>query len=201
MKGKSVVAGNSPTAELSTFQTLLDAWAAAIATNDICEILEFTEPDWQLIDPAAGPIPLARFLDVVRSGTLVHTAMSLEACSVLQVHDDVGVVIVHGTNTGSWQGNPFTAREWTTDVFVKHNDMWRCRLTAITPDESPIPECPRARLNSLCSRGPPLRAVDSPRTVGSPVGRAARSLGGTPAASPAGQAKKRRVPARPAQQP
>src|SRR5690625_2084033 len=123
MKGKSVVAGNSPTAELSTFQTLLDAWAAAIAANDIGGILEFTEPDWQLIDPAAGPIPLARFLDVVRSGTLVHTAMSLEACSVLQVHDDVGVVIVHGTNTGSWQGNPFTAREWTTDVFVKHNDM------------------------------------------------------------------------------
>src|SRR5690625_7653829 len=106
MKGKSVVAGNSPTAELSTFQTLLDAWAAAIAANDIGGILEFTEPDWQLIDPAAGPIPLARFLDVVRSGTLGHTAMRLEACPVLQGPDDGGGLSVQCTNAGSRRAKP-----------------------------------------------------------------------------------------------
>lgn len=138
MKEKNMAAIKSPDAELSTFQTLLDAWASAIVANDAEKIREFTEPDWQLIDPAAGSIPLARFLDVVRSGALIHTTMRLEAHSVLQVHDDVAVVIVYGTNTGTWQGSPFTAREWTTDVFVQHKDRWRCVVTAITPDTSSV---------------------------------------------------------------
>jgi len=140
MKAKSMVTINSPTARLSAFQTLLDAWASAIVANDVGRIREFTEPGWQLIDPSAGSISLARFLDVVRSGALAHTTMSLEARCLLQVHDDVTVVIVYGTNTGTWQGNPFTAREWTTDVFVKHKDRWRCAVTAITPDASPAPQ-------------------------------------------------------------
>ena len=126
----------SPEAELGTFQTLLDAWASAITANDDEKIREFTTPDWQLIDPAAGSIPLGRFLEVVRSGALFHTTMRLDARSVRHVHDDVAVVIVHGTNSGSWQGTPFTAREWTTDVFVKHGSQWRCAVTAITPDTS-----------------------------------------------------------------
>lgn len=137
MKGKNVDVSNSPTAELSTFQTLLDAWASAIVANEADQIREFTEPDWQLIDSTAGSIPLARFLDVVRSGALIHTTMSLEARSILQIHNDVAVVIVYGANSGAWQGDPFTAREWTTDVFVKHKDRWRCAVTAITPDTSP----------------------------------------------------------------
>src|SRR5690625_2469716 len=140
MKEKSMAAFKSPEAELSTFQTLLDAWAAAIVANDVERIREFAEPDWQLIDPTAGSISLARFLDVVRSGALIHSTMRLEARSVLQAHADVAVVIVYGTNTGTWQGNPFTAREWTTDVFVKHKDRRRCVVTAITPDTSPDPQ-------------------------------------------------------------
>lgn len=46
MKGKNVDVSNSPTAELSTFQTLLDAWASAIVANEADQIREFTEPDW-----------------------------------------------------------------------------------------------------------------------------------------------------------
>lgn len=148
MKAKSMVTLNSPTAGLSAFQTVLDAWASAIVANDVGRIREFTEPGWQLIDPSAGSIPLARFLDVVRSGELTHSTMSLEARSLLQVHDDVAVIIVYGTNAGTWQGNPFTAHEWTTDVFVNHKDRWRCAVTAITPDASTEITLPRSGLSS-----------------------------------------------------
>jgi len=123
-------------AGLNAFQALLDAWAGAIVSNDADQIQGFTEPDWQLIDPAAGLIPLARFLDVVRGGSLIHSAMTLTVHSVKQIRADVAVVVVHGTNTGTWHGTPFSAREWTTDVFVRNKDRWRCQLTAITPDRS-----------------------------------------------------------------
>lgn len=119
------------TAPHSVFQSLLDEWAEAIVSNDPERISTFTEPDWQLID-TGGIVTLQAFLDVVRKGHLTHQAMSFEVLSA-QVEGNVAIVIAHGTNNGHWQGEPFTADEWTTEIFVRQDNGWKCRLTALTP--------------------------------------------------------------------
>ena len=128
---EAATARHSTTADRAEFQALLDRWAQAIVANDADAIGEFCTPDWELID-APGVIPLERFLHVVRSGALTHAEMSHEVLSVRR-EAEVAVVVTHGTNHGTWQGEPFSADEWTTEFFVRRDGHWRCRLTVLTP--------------------------------------------------------------------
>lgn len=115
------------------FQTLLDHWAAAIVANDADLIAVFAEPDWELVTPENGPVPLKRFLDAVRSGSLTHSAMTFKVLSVRR-HGASASVIAHGINHGEWNGEPFSADEWVTEVFVRRDGRWRCALSALTPN-------------------------------------------------------------------
>lgn len=115
------------------FQALLDAWAAAIVADDADRIGAFAEPDWEIVGPDGGPSPSGGFLAVVRDGSLTHSQMTFEVLSVRR-EGELAVVVSHGTNRGEWHGEPFSADEWTTDVFVRRDGQWRCRLTALTPN-------------------------------------------------------------------
>ncbi|WP_109505524.1 nuclear transport factor 2 family protein [Nocardioides speluncae] len=117
----------------ATFQSLLDQWAEAIVANDATRIGSFAEPDWALVGPEGGPGERAQFLALVESGDLTHSEMAFELLSA-RVYDDVAVVLAHGTNKGTWQGAPFSADEWVTDVFVRRPDGWRCAMSALTPN-------------------------------------------------------------------
>jgi ketosteroid isomerase-like protein len=118
---------------LFEFQAVLDAWADAIVANDPTRIASFTAADWIMVTPEGGPGRLDRFLGFVASGDLVHDAMALEVLDVRTCGDCV-IVIAHGTNEGTWQGQPFTADEWITEVFVRSADGWRCTVSALTPN-------------------------------------------------------------------
>lgn len=52
----------------------------------------------------------------------------------VRVHGDVAVVLAHGTNRGEWEGAPFAADEWMTEVFIRRRDRWRCSMSALTPN-------------------------------------------------------------------
>ncbi|MEE6282158.1 nuclear transport factor 2 family protein [Georgenia sunbinii] len=115
------------------FQALLDDWADAIVADDADRIEQFAEPDWEIIGPDSGPAPSDGFLAVVRDGSLTHSQMAFEVLSVRR-EGTLAVVVSHGTNRGQWRGEPFSVDEWTTDVFVRRDGRWRCRLTALTPN-------------------------------------------------------------------
>lgn len=115
------------------FQALLDDWAAAIVANDADRIAEFAEPDWALVTPESGPRPLRAFLALVTSGELTHTDMTFEVLDV-RVAADAAVVLAHGTNHGTWRGEPFAADEWVTEMFVRRDGRWRCTMSALTPN-------------------------------------------------------------------
>ena len=51
-----------------------------------------------------------------------------------RIYGDVAVVVAHGTNRGQWQGSPFEADEWVTEVFVRRDGGWRCAVSALTPN-------------------------------------------------------------------
>lgn len=120
------------------FAALLADWAAAIVANDSDRIAAFVEPDWALITPESGTVPGERFLAVVDAGHLTHSHMSFELLE-LRLLGDVAVITAHGTNRGYWQGKPFEADEWVTDVFIRRDGGWRCALSALTPNhQSPL---------------------------------------------------------------
>jgi ketosteroid isomerase-like protein len=115
------------------FGALLEDWAAAIVANDADRIGSFTEPDWLIVGPEGGPGRRDPFLQLVRSGELTHSEMSFEVLRA-RVYGDVGVVLAHGTNKGTWQGESFASDEWVTDVFVRRRGRWLCAISALTPN-------------------------------------------------------------------
>jgi ketosteroid isomerase-like protein len=111
--------------------TFVHRWAEAIASNDVDAIEPFTTEDWVLID-GPGAIPRAKFHQVVADGTLRHDRMTHDVLDITP-HGDVVVVRTRGRTSGSFQGAPIDADEWTTNVLVKESDGWRCALTQLTP--------------------------------------------------------------------
>jgi ketosteroid isomerase-like protein len=118
------------------YGAMLDAWASAIVADDADAIASFITDDWVLVTPQAGVVPGARFLDAVRSGRLSHDTMQLQVVRA-RVHDGVAVVTTRGTNSGVFDGAPFSADEWATNVFVPRAGGWRCVLTQLTPVGAP----------------------------------------------------------------
>lgn len=46
---------------------------------------------------------------------------------------DVAWVTGHGQNTGTFDGAPFEADEYVTDIYRREGEEWRCMLTHLTP--------------------------------------------------------------------
>lgn len=111
--------------------TVLDDWQTAIVANDADAIATFMTDDWIIVSET-GITPAARFLDLVRSGALTHSAMQRVGEPHIRHHGDTALLTTRVTNTAHFQGRRFDADEWTTDVFLRTDDHWRCALTHIT---------------------------------------------------------------------
>jgi len=106
-------------------------WGDAVVKNDADEINRFVDGGWVVIDPEGRTIDRASFLDAIRSGTLRHEAMILEAPRV-RVYGDAAVVTGRATSRGRYAGSAFSTHEVSTDVFVRRDGRWRCVLTQLT---------------------------------------------------------------------
>jgi ketosteroid isomerase-like protein len=109
-------------------------WAAAIVSNDAEQIGGFMAEEWVIVSES-GVSPKERFLALVASGELTHSAMDLVGDARVRVYGDAAVVTGRVTNTAHHQGRRFDADEWTTDVFVRRDGRWLCVLSHITPSE------------------------------------------------------------------
>jgi ketosteroid isomerase-like protein len=109
---------------------LLADWSAAICANDAEAIGRFAAPEWELVGEN-GRTPRDAFLGAVASGDLTHSTMRHDV-EQAACYGDVCVVVARVVNDGTWQGTPFHADEWTSDVFVRGEDGWRCVLTHLT---------------------------------------------------------------------
>jgi uncharacterized glyoxalase superfamily protein PhnB/ketosteroid isomerase-like protein len=121
----------APAPSASELPALLEAWAAAIVSNDAEAIGSFMAPDWVIVGQN-GMMTRDAFLALVASGDLTHAAMQFDVHRV-DIYDDVAVVIAHGTNNGHFRGAPFQSDEWVSDVFVRRGDKWLCVHTQLTP--------------------------------------------------------------------
>jgi ketosteroid isomerase-like protein len=103
----------------------------AIIRNDAAAVGLFLSDDWIIIDPDGGIIDKARFLGVIKSGTLSHDAMDSTEVRV-RVYGDVALVTALTTTKGKFMGEAFTSRERAIDMLVKHDERWQFAFSQLT---------------------------------------------------------------------
>lgn len=118
--------------EVAALHRCVHAWADAIVSNDTESMARYVTDDWVLVTPEAGVIERAVFEQAVASGRLVHHTMGHDIIRTV-IYDTVAVVTTRGHNTATFEGRPVVADEWTTDVYRRDGDTWRCALTHLTP--------------------------------------------------------------------
>lgn len=107
------------------------SWAEAIVANDAARIAGFVTEDRALVS-GTGVTPGARFLALVASGELTHSAMDVVDPTRVRVLGATAVLTARVTNTAHHLGRRFDADEWTTDVFVRRDGRWVCAHTRTT---------------------------------------------------------------------
>ncbi len=106
------------------------AWERAIVANDAEAIGRFMADDWVIVSET-GVTKRDDFLALVASGDLTHETFAGEVLSVRQ-YGDTAIVTGRLRNNGAYKGRAFSADEWTTDVFVSTDGVWRCVYSHIT---------------------------------------------------------------------
>jgi len=121
---------SNSTTTFDVFSALIADWNQAVVANNPDAIAAFAEPDWVFVGEN-GIFPGEQVLAAVGTGQVSHEFMTSEVHDV-RIYGDVAIVIVRVRNRGEFEGNPFTLDEWSTDVFVRRGDRWRCSVTHLT---------------------------------------------------------------------
>lgn len=109
-----------------------EAWSKAIVANDADRIGSFMADDWIMVS-VRGVSTKEQFLSFVRSGQLTHDSMKLAELGKVAIYGDTAVLVGRVTNVAHFGGQTFDANEWTSDVFIRTKDGWKCVMTHITP--------------------------------------------------------------------
>lgn len=108
-----------------------EKWAAAIVSNDAESIGRFMAEDWVIVGDN-GAATKQEFLSWVASGDVTHEAMQMVSEPRVKIYENTAILTARVTNNGHFKGQPFSADEWTTDVFRRFPDGWLCVLSQIT---------------------------------------------------------------------
>ncbi|MEV6850489.1 nuclear transport factor 2 family protein [Actinoplanes sp. NPDC051411] len=125
-------------------RTLSAAWDEALTANDPDRVASFMIDDWAYVGPD-GVTPKSDIIGWIASGRLRHDPMTpVGPGHVVQAAGTV-VLTVRKTSAGTWDGNPYTADEWITEVYVQTVDGWRCALSQKTPAQHEAAHDPPGR--------------------------------------------------------
>ena len=109
-----------------------EQWAKAIVSNNAAAIGSFMADDWVIVGEN-GMTKKSDFLAWVESGDLTHETMEMVGEARIQIYGDTAVLTARVTNNGHYKNQPFSADEWTTDVFRQREGRWSCVLSHVTP--------------------------------------------------------------------
>jgi ketosteroid isomerase-like protein len=116
--------------EIATLEAVSASWEQAMISNDAEAIGRFMADDWIIVSEH-GVTTKEKFLAVVASGDLTHETFKGEIILVRQ-YGEAAVLTGRVRNNGHYKGQPFSADEYTTDVFVKRHGQWLCVHSHIT---------------------------------------------------------------------
>jgi uncharacterized protein (TIGR02246 family) len=109
-------------------RAISDAWDAALIANDAGAVAGFMADDWVFVGPT-GVTPKREIIDWIESGRLSHHSMQAIGDVRIVVNGDVAVLTARKASTGTWEGTPYTADEWLSEVYVKQGRGWPCILS------------------------------------------------------------------------
>lgn len=106
-------------------------FSQAIVKGDIEGLERLVSDDWIIVGPEGKVIERSVFFGVMKSGLLTHSTMESDEVRV-RTYGNTGIVTARVVAVGSYQGQAFTTKERSTDVFVRRNGLWKCVLTQLT---------------------------------------------------------------------
>ncbi len=109
-----------------------ERWAKAIVSNDTATIGSFMSDDWVIVGEN-GTTNKPDFLAWIASGDLTHETMKMVGEARIQIYGETAVLTARVTNNGHYKNQPFSADEWTTDVFRRLENRRSCVLSHVTP--------------------------------------------------------------------
>lgn len=116
-------------------RALSAAWDEALVANNAEQVASFMIDDWVYVGPS-GVTVKSDIIGWIASGRLRHDRMTLVGSDHV-VHAGGAITLTaRKASTGSWEGNPYTADEWITEVYVQTSNGWRCALSQKTPSPS-----------------------------------------------------------------
>ena len=108
------------------------SWAKAIVSNDAEAISGFMSDDWVIVGEN-GATNKEDFLSWISSADLMHETMEMVGEARIKIYGETAVLTARVTNNGHYKNQPFSADEWTTDVFRQREGTWSCVLSQVTP--------------------------------------------------------------------
>jgi ketosteroid isomerase-like protein len=107
------------------------AWDAALLRNDAAVVAGFMTDDWVYVGPT-GATPKADVIGWIASGRLAHHTMAVTSGERVVAAAGTVLLTARKVSSGSWDGAPYTADEWISEVYVRTGDGWRCALSQKT---------------------------------------------------------------------
>ena len=108
------------------------AWDEALVGNDAATVAGFMTDDWVYVGPN-GVTSKSDIIDWIASGRLAHHSMAVVGADRVAQAGDAVVVTARKASSGTWDGAPYSADEWISEVYVRTDGRWRCALSQKTP--------------------------------------------------------------------
>ncbi len=108
------------------------AWDAALIRNDAPLVASFMSDDWVYVGPT-GATPKADIVGWIAAGRLAHHTMTVVGRERVVLVANTALLTARKASSGTWDGVPYTADEWISEVYVQTGGAWRCALSQKTP--------------------------------------------------------------------
>jgi ketosteroid isomerase-like protein len=104
---------------------------AALIRNDAPLIAGYMTDDWVYVGPT-GATSKADIIGWIASGRLAHHTMTAVGGERLVPAADAVLHTARRVSSGTWDGTPYTADEWITELYVQTDGVWRCAFSQKT---------------------------------------------------------------------
>ena len=104
------------------------AWDEALIGNVAAAIAAFMTDDWVYVGPT-GVTPKADLIGWIASGRLAHHSMAVVGEPRVVRAADTVILTARKASSGTWDGVPYTADEWISELYVPADGTWRCAFS------------------------------------------------------------------------
>jgi ketosteroid isomerase-like protein len=104
------------------------AWDEALLGTTASVIAAFMTDEWVYVGPT-GVTSKADLVGWIASGRLAHYSMAVVGEPRVVPAADTMIVTARKASSGTWDGVPYTADEWISEVYVRAGGTWRCAFS------------------------------------------------------------------------